>query len=63
MASGGVPIGSEMDMASSYLKQVLGFVGLTDVTVIDATNDATKFELSNTNPEDALIALEGVLNA
>lgn len=37
MASGGVPIGSEMDLATPYLKQVLGFIGITDVTVIDAT--------------------------
>jgi len=37
MASGGVPIGSEWDHASRYLKQVLGFIGITDVTVIDAT--------------------------
>lgn len=37
MASGGVPIGSEMDMASSYLKFVLGFVGIHDVNVIDAS--------------------------
>ena len=36
MASGGVPIGSEMDMASTYLKQVLGFIGVIDVTIIDA---------------------------
>ena len=38
MASGGVPIGSEMDMASPYLKCALGFVGITDVTIIDASN-------------------------
>jgi FMN-dependent NADH-azoreductase len=37
MASGGVPIGSEMDFASRYLKQVLGFIGITDITVIDAS--------------------------
>jgi len=37
MASGGVPIGSEMDTASKYLIQVLAFIGITDVTVIDAT--------------------------
>ncbi len=43
MASGGVPISSEMDFASPYLKHVLGFVGLTDVTVIDAS----KINLSN----------------
>jgi len=38
IASGGVPIGGDMDFASSYLKHVLGFVGLTDVSVIDASN-------------------------
>jgi len=37
MASGGVPIGSEMDMASSYLKFALGFVGINDVTIVDAS--------------------------
>ena len=37
VASGGVPIGSEMDFASRYLKQVLGFIGITDVTIIDAS--------------------------
>ena len=37
IASGGVPIGSEMDFASRYLKQVLGFIGIDDVTVIDAS--------------------------
>jgi len=37
IASGGVPIGSAMDHASPYLKQALGFIGLTDVTIIDAS--------------------------
>lgn len=37
IASGGVPIGSAMDFASPYLKQALGFIGLTDVTIIDAS--------------------------
>src|SRR3546814_3817993 len=49
-ASGGVPLGSEVDFASGYLKHILGFVGITDVTVIaadghlmdgDAVNRAT----------------------
>lgn len=34
-ASGGVPIGSDMDFATGYLRQVLGFLGINDVTVID----------------------------
>ncbi len=36
MASGGVPFGSPADFASGYLKQVLGFVGITDVRLIGA---------------------------
>lgn len=37
MASGGVPIGSDLDMASPYLKHVLGFLGITDIVVLDAS--------------------------
>lgn len=36
MASGGVPIGSDYDYASGYLRHVMGFLGLTDVTILDA---------------------------
>ncbi len=36
VASGGVPIGSDMDFATGYLRQVLGFLGINDVTVIYA---------------------------
>jgi FMN-dependent NADH-azoreductase len=35
-ASGGMPVGSDMDFATSYLRFVLGFVGITDVTLIAA---------------------------
>lgn len=45
VASGGVPIGSEMDFASGYLKQVLAFIGITEVTLIDAS----KIDLLNDN--------------
>jgi FMN-dependent NADH-azoreductase len=47
MTSGGVPIGSQMDFASGYLKQALGFIGLTDIRLVNAefTNaDAVKSE-------------------
>ena len=36
VASGGVPIGSDYDFASGYLRHVLGFVGITEVTIIAA---------------------------
>ncbi len=51
LASGGVPIGSEMDFASNYLKHVLAFVGLTDVTIIDAA----KVDLTKTNLTEQII--------
>lgn len=35
-ASGGVPLGSQVDFASGYLKHILGFIGITDVTVVAA---------------------------
>ncbi|MEH0155461.1 NAD(P)H-dependent oxidoreductase [Limibacter armeniacum] len=37
IASGGVPMGADWDFASSYLKTVLGFIGISDVTLIDAS--------------------------
>lgn len=37
IASGGVPIGSEADFVSSYLSRIMTFIGITDVTIIDAT--------------------------
>jgi len=37
VSSGGVPLGSDVDYASGWLTTVLGFIGLTSVTLIDAT--------------------------
>ena len=36
ITSGGTPIGSEIDYASDYLRHVMGFIGITDVTIVDA---------------------------
>jgi len=36
VSSGGTPIGSEIDFATTYMRQALKFVGITDVTIIDA---------------------------
>tara|TARA_R110002124_G_scaffold48148_22_gene142502 strand:+ start:5150 stop:5728 length:579 start_codon:yes stop_codon:yes gene_type:complete len=48
VASGGVPVGSDMDFATSYLRFVLGFVGISDVTIIAAdgmnSDDGSKME-------------------
>lgn len=49
ITSGGVPVDSTMDFATPYLKQVLNFIGINDITVIDATQrnadkDGTKLD-------------------
>ncbi len=36
VASGGVKVGSDVDFASGYLRHVLGFIGITDVTFVTA---------------------------
>ncbi len=36
VTSGGVPVGSEMDFATGHLRQVLGFIGITDVEIVAA---------------------------
>jgi FMN-dependent NADH-azoreductase len=51
-ASGGVPIGSNMDFTSGYLKHVLAFVGLTDVTFVDAA----KIDITSTNVTEQIVA-------
>ena len=49
VTSGGVPIGSPMDLSSTWLTTFLGFLGLYDVTVIAA-------DQLNVDPEVALAA-------
>lgn len=36
LASGGTPMGSDIDFASGYLRHVLGFMGMTNVTFVSA---------------------------
>lgn len=40
VASGGVELGSDYDFASNYIRFVLGFIGIKDVTFVDATGTA-----------------------
>ena len=47
IASGGVPVDSPVDFATPYLRQALGFVGITDVNVIAA-------DQLNQNAEDSI---------
>ena len=43
IASGGTPVGSDIDYASGYLRHIMGFIGITDVTII-AADQITKNE-------------------
>jgi FMN-dependent NADH-azoreductase len=56
VASGGVPVGSGMDMSSTWLTTFLGFLGLTDVTVVAAGQ-------LNVDPENAVKAAEAAIDA
>ncbi len=59
VTSGGVPAGSPYDAATSYLKLVLGFVGLTDVTVIAADQLQTVGEAQIARAKAEIAALAG----
>jgi len=37
IASGGTKLGTEIDFISDYLRHILGFIGITDVTFIDSS--------------------------
>lgn len=56
VASGGVPVGSPMDLASTWLTTFLGFLGLTNVTIIAA-------EQLNVDPEGALATAQAKVDA
>lgn len=47
VATGGVPLGSPVDHLSGFVRQIMGFVGLTDVEFVAA-------EGMSTDPESAL---------
>lgn len=54
LASGGTEIGSDIDFASGYLKHILGFVGITDVTLIAA-------DRLMISPDDSLAAARNAI--
>jgi FMN-dependent NADH-azoreductase len=55
VASGGVPVGSPADLSSTWLTTFLGFLGLTNVTVIAAGQ-------LNVDPEAALAAAQAIVD-
>lgn len=56
-ASGGTVAGSEIDFATGYLRHVLGFIGITDVTIVAADRLALDPEATMANADAQLEAL------
>ncbi|WP_394805403.1 FMN-dependent NADH-azoreductase [Kordiimonas aestuarii] len=54
VASGGTPVGAAYDYATTYMRHVLGFVGITDVTIVAADKTAVDAEASLKAAEEQL---------
>lgn len=57
IATGGVPVGSDYDHLSGYIRQIMGFIGLTDVEFIAAEGMSTDPETALTAAKAAVVAL------
>lgn len=57
-ASGGVPAGSEVDFASSYMRHMLGFLGISDVELIAADGVALNSEAAVRKAQDRIATLD-----
>lgn len=58
LASGGVETGSPVDFASTHLRQVLNFVGITDVSIVRADLMSVDAEAATARTAADLAALE-----
>jgi FMN-dependent NADH-azoreductase len=57
MASGGTRADSAADFAWPYLRHMLGFIGITDVTLVAADQLALDAKAAETAAQDAILAL------
>ncbi|MEO1746336.1 MAG: NAD(P)H-dependent oxidoreductase [Pseudomonadota bacterium] len=57
VASGGVPIDSPVDFATPYMRQILNFIGITDITVIGADGLVMNEEAGLKKASDAIAQL------
>lgn len=57
IASGGTEVGSEIDFASGYLRHVLAFIGITDVTIVSADQQMMKGEAAISGAHDVIATL------
>jgi FMN-dependent NADH-azoreductase len=61
IASGGTPVGSNIDYASGYLKHIMGFIGITDVTIIaaDALGNDADAKITAANDDIKQLSFKG----
>ncbi|OIQ28665.1 MAG: FMN-dependent NADH-azoreductase [Alphaproteobacteria bacterium MedPE-SWcel] len=57
VASGGTEAGSDIDYASRYLRHMLGFIGITDLEIVAADQQALDAEGSVQKAQDAIAGL------
>src|SRR6056297_1611287 len=57
MASGGTPADAEIDFASPYMRHILGFMGITDVTLVAADRMALDADASLEKAHGQIAAL------
>lgn len=57
VASGGTEAGSDLDFATGYLRHVLGFIGITDVTFVTADRLMVDAEASHETAQRQIDAL------
>ena len=65
VASGGTPLGGNMDFVTGYLRHILGFIGIHDVEIIQAErlniNAAQQLEQAHNQIKKAVTALSTVV--
>ncbi|MFL4469887.1 FMN-dependent NADH-azoreductase [Tateyamaria armeniaca] len=54
VATGGTPVGSDIDFATGYMKHVLGFIGINDVEIIAADRVMANGAEAIANAQDAI---------
>ena len=59
VASGGVRVGSAVDFATPYMRQALGFVGITDIEVIAADQQTARGDDSRIGARNQIEKLAG----
>ncbi|MGY9049960.1 hypothetical protein P775_10425 [Puniceibacterium antarcticum] len=57
VASGGTEVGSDYDFASTYARHILGFIGITDVTIVSADRLMVDPEASHKAADEQIAAL------